>query len=158
MAYPPLTVPPAVIVHGLIDLRTALAAATDENVSLTVISMPNAAASAGALWFRALIDTARADYPAPALTAVLDCADQPGHALGALRVGLRHLLLTGCPDNALARLGPIAETYGAALYGHTGPLFDPRSYRDSVRACRDWLAVHPWTDRPGVANAVAKGY
>src|SRR3712207_4482900 len=105
MAFLPLTVPPAVIIRGLTDVRAALAAAVEENVPLTVISMPNAAASAGALWFHALIDTARADYPAPVLTAVLDCADQPGHALGALRVGLRHLLVTGCPAEALMRLG-----------------------------------------------------
>ena len=90
---PPSTVPPAIIIHGIEDLRAALKAAASLNRALTVLSIPGAAGSAGAPWFHALIQAGSAEFPQVALTGVLDCADQPGHALAALRTGCRDLLL-----------------------------------------------------------------
>ena len=90
---PPSTVPPAIIIHGIEDLRAALEAAASLNRALTVLSIPGAAGSAGAPWFHALIQAGSAEFPQVALTGVLDCADQPGHALAALRTGCRDLLL-----------------------------------------------------------------
>jgi hypothetical protein len=140
--FPPSTVPPAIIIHGIEDLHAALKAATSLDLDLTVLSIPGAASSAGVPWFHALIQTGAAEFPQVKLTAVLDCADQPGHALTALRTGCRDLLLLdSCP--AWPRVRAIAEASGARLHSSTGPTFNPRFYRDPVGACRDWLAVNP---------------
>src|SRR5690349_4723830 len=129
-----LVVPPAVAVHGKNDLDAALAAATALGRDLTVISPPGAAGSAGPLWFRALIEAGNAAHRDVALTAVLDCADRPGHALAALRAGLTHLALGGAVP-AWPRVHAIAQTQGATLYGSIGPVLDVRFLRDPVRAC-----------------------
>ena len=139
---PPPTVPPAVLVHGIDGLRAALAAAANLGRPLTVLSFPGAAGSAGASWFHALVRAGSADYPDVPVTAVLDCGGQPGHALAALRVGVRHLLLADSVP-AWTRVRAIAETAGGTLYGSAGPVFDPRFFRDPVRGCREWLAVNP---------------
>jgi hypothetical protein len=139
---PPSTVPPAIIIHGIEDLRAALKAAASLDRALTVLSIPGAASSAGAPWFHALIQAGSAEFPNAALTAVLDCADQPGHALGALRTGCRDLLLLDSVP-AWPRVRAIAEAAGARLHASPGPTFNPRFFRDPIGACRDWLSVNP---------------
>src|SRR3954469_19339932 len=83
--FPSSTVPPAIIIHGIDDLRAALKAAASLNRALTVLSIPGAAGSAGPSWFHGLIQADSAEFPQTPLTGVLDCADQPGFALAALR-------------------------------------------------------------------------
>ncbi|WP_158046606.1 hypothetical protein [Skermanella pratensis] len=139
---PSLSVPPAVLVHGIDGLRAALAAAASLGRPLTVVSFPGAAGSAGASWFHALVRAGSAEHPEVPLTAVLDCGEQPGHALAALRVGVGHLLLADSVP-AWPRVQAIAEAAGATLYGSAGPVFDPRFFRDPIRECREWLAVNP---------------
>jgi hypothetical protein len=139
---PPSTVPPAIIIHGIEDLRAALKAAASLDHALTVLSIPGAASSAGAPWFHALIQAGAAEFPQVKLTAVLDCADQPGHALAALRTGCRNLLLVDSSP-AWPRVRAIAEAAGARLHSSPGPTFNPRFYRDPVGACRDWLTLNP---------------
>jgi hypothetical protein len=139
---PPSTLPPAIIIHGIEDLRAALEAASSLDRALTVMSIPGAAGSAGAPWFHALIQTGSAEFPKVPLTGVLDCADQPGFALAALRTGCRDLLLLDQVP-AWPRVHAIAKASGARLYSSPGPTFNPRFFRDPVGACREWLAVNP---------------
>ena len=117
---PPCTLPPAIIIHGIDDLRAALEAAASLNRALTVLSIPGAAGSAGAPWFHALIQAGSAEFPHVALTGVLDCADQPGFALAALRTGCRDLLLLDSGP-AWPRVHAIAEASGARLMAPPAP-------------------------------------
>ena len=73
---------PAVIVHGLADVRAALALGRP----VTLLSAPGAGMYAGCLWWRSLVEGVRGD-------AVLDCADGSGAALAALRIGVCRLVL-----------------------------------------------------------------
>ena len=138
----PFTVPAAILVHGIGDLRAALEAASILGRPLTVLSIPGAAGSAGPAWFHALILAGQAEFPQVPLTGVLDCADQPGHALAALRAGCRDLLLHASVP-AWPRVQAIAEASAARLYRCHGPFFDPRFFREPIGACREWLAVNP---------------
>jgi hypothetical protein len=141
-AIPSFVVPPAILIHGIGDLRAALEAASILGRALTVLSIPGAAGSAGPAWFHALIQAGRAEFPHVHLTGVLDCADQPGHALAALRAGCRDLLLHDSVP-AWPRVQAIAEASAARLYRSRGPVFDPRFFREPIGACREWLAVNP---------------
>lgn len=127
-----------VIVHSLDDARAALAAAAALGCPLTLASAPGAAAYAGAAWFRDLVSQARTAHPSVPVVAVLDCGDQPGLALAALRAGLRHLRCAAPPEAAF-RLADIAGQLGATVIADIGPAFDPRGARDPVAACRAWL-------------------
>jgi hypothetical protein len=140
--FPSLAVPPAIIVQGIEDLRAALKAASSLNRALTVLSIPGAAGSAGAPWFHALIQAGSAEFAQVALTGVLDCADQPGHALAALRAGCRDLMLLESVP-AWPRVRAIADAAGARIHSSAGPTFNPRFFRDPIGACREWLAVNP---------------
>lgn len=126
-------------IHGLNDADAACAVATDLGVPLLLVSAPGAAASAGAGWFREVVANATARHPSVAMTAVLDCADRPGDALGALSAGLDTVLFTGRADVA-ERLADIAAQRGTRLLTALPQALDLRGVRDPRRACRDWLS------------------
>ena len=106
----------AVIVHSLADARAAIGAAARLCVPLIVESAEGAAAYAGPLWFLEVVRTAHAEHPKVKVTAVLDCGDSPGYALGALRAGCRAIRLRA-PRRVATKIRAIARQYGAVLCG-----------------------------------------
>ncbi|WP_146205906.1 hypothetical protein [Azospirillum sp. TSH58] len=141
--FPAMTAPPPhprpIRIHSLTEADIACAAAADLGVPLLLVSAPGAAASAGAGWFREVVARAAARHPSVAMTAVLDCADRPGDALGALSAGVAMLLFSGRADVA-ERLADIAAQRGAHLLTALPDALDLRRVRDPRRACRDWLS------------------
>jgi fructose/tagatose bisphosphate aldolase len=103
-----------IIIHSLADARAALAAAQALKVPVTLVSAEGAGGYAGASWFKALVDAAAAEFSEVVLTAVLDCADEPGTALNALRHGIKHLRFTGAAAPR-RRLKDIARELGAEI-------------------------------------------
>jgi hypothetical protein len=103
-----------IVVHALEQARAAVAAAAELGVPVTLVSAAGAGGYAGPLWFAALIEAAQHDHPEAAVTAVLDCADEPGTALAALRAGVKHVRFTG-PEPVRRRIAEIAAALGAAI-------------------------------------------
>jgi len=125
-------------VHSLADARLVLACGRP----VTLLSGEGAALYAGCGWWRALTAAARAECPLVPIADLLDCADAPGQALAALRIGLRHLILT--PDApGRARVAAIFAGLGGVLLAERPPaldLADPASHRrlhEWVRARSD---------------------
>ena len=123
-----------IIIHSLDHARAALAAAVACGKEVTLVSAPGAALQAGPGWFKAVIDQASEAYPQVAVTAILDCGDQPGAVLAALRLGLKHIRFDGPPEirAKLAEMGAVlAEPPEAAL--------DLLAVREPESACRTFL-------------------
>ncbi len=131
--------PYPVMVHGLDDARAAARAALALGVAVTLISAPAAGGYAGAGWFRALAAQVRAEFPGVDLAAVLDCGDQPGAVMAALRAGVTEIVFTGDPAVA-AKLQAMAKASGAIVRTDRPPALDPRAARDKQAVCRDWLS------------------
>jgi hypothetical protein len=124
---------PAVVVHGLGQLRAALR----PGLPTTVLSAPGAAVFAGCMWWRALIGQGRTEYPLARFDDVLDCADAPGQAMAALRIGQRVLLLDpACP--AFAAVNACASTVGAIVLP-TRPAALDLAQPGSERSLLAWL-------------------
>lgn len=104
----------AIVIHSLDHARAAFAAAASLGVPLTILSGPGAGAYAGPAWFAEIVRLAQADHPSVAVTAILDCADQPGRALAALSHGIAVVRLGG-NRQARARVAAIAAARGARL-------------------------------------------
>ncbi len=84
----------AVVVHG----RTQAGLVLRQGEAVTLISAVGAASLGGPAWWRAMIDDACAEYPHTPCLDILDCADAPGLAMAALRMGQRYLVLwPDCP-------------------------------------------------------------
>jgi hypothetical protein len=126
---------PAVVIHGLGHARTALAAGRP----VTLLSARGAGLFAGCGWWRAVIERARAEFAAVPFADILDCADAPGLALGALRIGQRLIVLD--PD-APGRdaVAAIAASLGGALLSSRPPALDMAN-RAAARRLHDWMRM-----------------
>jgi hypothetical protein len=129
-----------IIVHAPAHARAALAAAAAHGVPVTLQSAPGAGCYAGPRWFLALVAQAARDVPAARYDAVLDCADEPGTVLAALRAGCTRVIFTGAagPRNKLAE---IAAASAATIEDGQGSALDLRAARDPESACRAYLAA-----------------
>jgi len=102
------------VVGTLDEARAALRAAAARGVAATLVNPPGAAAYLGAGFLWAVVEAARAEVPGVAVEAVMDCGDDPGWALAALRTGFKSIVLGG-NRRARARVAAIARAMGARL-------------------------------------------
>jgi hypothetical protein len=123
-----------IVVHSLDQARAALAAARSLNQAVTLASAPDAALQTGPAWFKTLIDQAAETCPGVAVTAILDCGDQPGAVLAALRLGLKHIRFDGPPE-VCAKLTEM----GAILAEPPDSVLDLLAIREPESACRTFL-------------------
>lgn len=130
----------AVIVHSLDHARAALAAADGLGAAVTLRSAPGAAAYLGASVFRDMMAEAALAFPDVPHTAVLDCGNDPGLALNALRHGIKALRLDA-PWDVRRRVADIAAQTGAVLDEDLGPTLDLLAVANPEAACHAWLAT-----------------
>lgn len=128
-----------IIVHSLKEARAAVAVAAELGVPVTLASAPEAAGYLGALWFRELVATAAAERPEAEVDAVLDCGDQPGHVMAALRQGLKRVRFTG-PKSTATTLRALAGRYDAEIVTGALRAHDLMDQAEPEAACRRWLA------------------
>ncbi len=137
-----------IIVHSLEDARTAVAVAEDLALPVTLRNAPGAAAYLGAQVFRDMIAEAAAPHPATEVTAVFDCGEDPGLALGALRHGLK-VIRINAPLETREKIADIARQTGARLEQTPSPALDlleapdapgASDVKDTEARVRVWLS------------------
>jgi len=74
-------------------------------------SASNACGYVGPGWFKALVAAARGAVPDAQCSTSLDCGDNVGAALAAIRAEVEGVIFTGRPDVA-RRLADIAQQHG----------------------------------------------
>jgi hypothetical protein len=103
-----------IVVHTLAHAVGALRAAAAVGRPVTLLSARDAGIYAGPGCFAALVAAARVAVPAARCFTLLDCGDQPGAALAAIRTGIEGVIFTGRADVA-RRLADIAGQHGVQL-------------------------------------------
>ncbi|MEE8332454.1 MAG: hypothetical protein V3R85_01295, partial [Alphaproteobacteria bacterium] len=79
------------------------------------------------------------EFPEIEISGVLDCGAAPGHALAALRHGIKQIRFTG-RGRARARLASIAEASGAVLAGPARGALELAGEAHPEAACRERLS------------------
>lgn len=102
---------PIIVVHSLAQAVAALRAAAGAGRRVVVASAPEAGIYAGPGWFRGVVEAAREAVPGAQFCAFLDCGDEPGAALAAIRDGVESVVFIGRADVA-CRLADIAAQHG----------------------------------------------
>lgn len=103
--------PLVIVVYTLAHAVGALRAAAHQARPVTLVSATNAGIYAGPGWFGALVAAAREAAPNADFAAFLDCGDQPGSVLAAIRAGVDGVIFTGRSD-VTDRLADIAGQRG----------------------------------------------
>jgi len=135
-----------IIIHTVEHATAALAAAAEFDRDVTLLSPPGAAAYIGATVFRDMIAAAAAAHPQARHRAVLDCGDDPGLAMGALRHGITGVRITN-GEIIRDKLADIARQRGAFVYQDTAETVDLLGMTDPLATCRSWLSHAPETLR-----------
>jgi delta 1-pyrroline-5-carboxylate dehydrogenase len=99
-----------ILIHSLAQAIAALSAAARTGRPVMLVSAPNAGGYAGPGWFGAVIAAARQAVPEARSSAFLDCGDNVGAALGAIRAEVEGVIFTGRLDVA-GRLADIAQQH-----------------------------------------------
>lgn len=132
--------PPAVIIHSLAHAEAALKAAAECRTPIELWSAEGAAGYVGAGWFKAVLDEARGAVPGATFIGILDCADMPGYALAAFRIGLDAVCFTG-PAKVAVKLDDISGQQGKRLLRRRPKeALDLIDSESPLEDCRAWLA------------------
>jgi hypothetical protein len=105
---------PVIVIHSLAHAVGALKASARAGHPIILLSASEAGIYAGPGWFRALMAAAREAAPDARFSAILDCGDQAGAALAAIRAQIEGVIFTGRADVA-SRLADIARQHGVRL-------------------------------------------
>jgi hypothetical protein len=128
--------PPQVVVHDRVQAEAALAAAAELGCAIWLRSAPDAAGYAGVGFLKALGELVGHEI-------VVDCGDDAGLVMAALRTGCRRLAFSG-PAAVSQRLAEMAAKVGA-WYRHeaeatpTVPMLCLSPDDDARSRCRAWL-------------------
>lgn len=129
-----------VIVHGPDHIEAAFAAAESGARSLDLVVAAWASAAYGPLYLAEAVAQARARHPNAKVRIALDCADDAGAAMAALRTGWRRLVFGGRAD-VQARIASMAEAAGAELIDpKPEPALDLAEAAEPAAALARWLA------------------
>jgi hypothetical protein len=101
---------PVIVVHSLAHATAALKAAVRAGRSVVLASAPGAGSYVGPGWFRELVAAAREAVPEASFSAQLDCGDDVGAALAAIRSEIEGVVFIGRADVA-CRLAVIANQH-----------------------------------------------
>lgn len=105
---------PAQTVRDWAETRAALEAARSQGRAVFLCSPPGAAAWLGAGWWAALQEKARAEFPGVDFVLALDCGENAGDALAAIRAGVAVSLFRGAAQT-LERLQDMAAQAGVEV-------------------------------------------
>jgi hypothetical protein len=131
---------PAVVVHSLADARRVLV----HGAPVTLLSGEAAALYAGCGWWRALTAAARAEFPVVPIADLLDCGDASGQALAAVRIGLRHLILSADAPGR-AKVAAIVDGLCGVLLAERPPALDLANPANR-RRLHEWMQVRTGPD------------
>ena len=134
-----------IIFHTLAQAIAALSAAACADRPVLLASAPNAGGYLGPGWFKALVAAAREAVPDARSSTLLDCGDNVGAALAAIRAEVEGIIFSGRPDVA-RRLADIARQHSvrfetkrpAEALDLAEDFF--ASHEDLVRRCAEFLA------------------
>ena len=98
---------PVIVIHSLPHAVAALTAAAEAGRAVVLASPPAAGIYAGPGWFREVLRAAHETVPSARSSALLDCGDDAGAAMAAIRAGVEAVVFIGRAEVA-ARLADIA--------------------------------------------------
>lgn len=115
-------------------------AARERGLCVLLVSAKGAAATLGPAVWREMIAEAEKAEPGALAAAVLDCGNDPGFALAALREGIKTIRVDAPPE-VRAKIADIAGQMSATLMAdRPDPACDLNAATDALAKARDWLS------------------
>lgn len=130
----------AIIFHSLAHARAALGAARESGVEICLVTAPGAARYAGPDHLKKIIDLALAEFEGEAPGVLIDCGENAGPAMSALRAGWKALAFSGEPA-VRRKIADMAAQCDARLVDRPADALDLLDEPNPDAACRRWLSA-----------------
>ena len=104
-----------VIIHDLLQARTAVDFAISSDLQIELRSPPGAGKNIGPGIFKAIVDELEKIYPENTTVMILDCGSDPGFAMAALRRGCRDICID-VSDEVGVKIKAIATAMSAKIH------------------------------------------
>ena len=134
-----------VIVHDLLQARTAVDFAISTEVQIELRSPPGGGKNIGPGIFKAIVDELEKTYPDNAIVMILDCGSDPGFAMAALRRGCRDICID-VSDEVGVKIKAIATALSAKIHERNKFELDLGSIRgitkSDINAIKTLLHTH----------------
>jgi hypothetical protein len=127
-----------IIIHSLFQATAALTASAQAGRPVVLVSAPDAGGYVGPGWFMALMAAAREAAPDARCSTFLDCGENVGAALAAIRAEVEGVVFTGGPD-AAHRLADVARQHGVS--------FETKRPPDALDLAEDFFASREEVER-----------
>jgi hypothetical protein len=124
--------------HSLSHVDAALGAAAGSKLGVALVTPPGAAATGGPEIYLEMYRQGHAHFPETETNAVIDCGDDAGVAMRALRCGWRDLVFSG-NDDVRKKLQDMLEQIGGTLGRSRPPTIDLIASSDPVWAVQQAL-------------------
>lgn len=129
----------AIIFHSLAHARAALTVAQETGAELCLMTAPDAARYAGPDHLKKICDLAFTGVEGGATDTLIDCGEDAGSAMAALRAGWKDIAFSGGAELA-AKIADMAAQCGARLVETVPQALDLVDEADPEAACRRWLS------------------
>jgi hypothetical protein len=127
-----------IVIHSLFQATAVLTASARAGCPVVLVSAPDAAGYVGPCWFQALVAAAREAVPDARCSSLLDCGENVGAALAALRAEVEGIVFTGRSD-AAHRLADVARQHGVS--------FETKRPPDALDLAEDFFASREEVER-----------
>ncbi len=132
--------PKEIIVHHLDHAISALKVVETLQLSVDIASPPAAIQYAGANYFHHIFCIAQRTHPQVKMRWILDCGDNAGFAMSALRHGVKCIRFTG-PVEIFEKLAEMAAQLQATIINTYPPqVLDLLNESNVEKICSDWLS------------------
>jgi len=136
---------PSIIIHDSRHAAMTLEAADAAGTAVVLLSPPGAGAALGPGVFKALADTAMTHHPGVTATAILDCGDEAGVALAAIRHGCTDIAVD-LPGETLAKIEDLAARAGTKVHPGGRAKGKPGAPLDLAREAQPETAARAYLD------------
>lgn len=130
----------AIIFHSLAHAVAALAAARETGADICLVTAPGAARYAGPDHLKKIIDLALADHEGSPPDVLIDCGEDAGPAMSALRAGWKVMAFNGEPT-VKRKIADMAAQCGASIIERPVEVLDLLDEPDPDAACQRWLTA-----------------
>ncbi len=120
-----------IIIHSLFQATAALTASARAGRPVALVSAPDAGGYVGPGWFNTLVGEARKAVPDARCSSLLDCGENVGAALAAIRAGVEGVIFTGRPD--------VADRFADIAWQH-GVRFETKRPADALDLAEDFFS------------------
>jgi hypothetical protein len=127
-----------IIIHSLLQATAALTASARAGRPVVLVSTPEAGGYVGPGWFKALVAASHEAVPDARCSSFLDCGENVGAALMAIRAEVEGVVFTGRPD-AAHRLADVARQHGVR--------FETKRPADALDLAEDFFASQEEVER-----------